>query len=112
LNPKLRLLGDTLTEWLCPRIDPALRVWFDPYCPRDFEAELKRYDLLARYGAIELNELRQWAGLPPMDYGDVATTAPAAIDDAIAGIVDARFASIGADVTFNGKRNGHDILTN
>jgi HK97 family phage portal protein len=114
INPKLRLLGDTVTEWIArPRIDDALRVWFDRYEPRDEDLELKKFDLACRYGGPTLNEVRAFAGLPEVDWGDVPISVSSGIDDAIAGLVDQRFASIGAETVFSGKRvNGHNILTN
>jgi phage portal protein BeeE len=88
INPKLRLIGGTLTEWLAPRFasdGQKLVVWFDPYQPRDAEMELKRMDLLGRHGAATVNDLRTWGGLPPVDWGD----APAGRADQLATAIEA-----------------------
>lgn len=67
LNPKLRLIGDTLTEWLAPRFGgQGLKVWFDPYQPDDTDTKLQYRKLLAQYGAVTKDELRSWAGEPPL----------------------------------------------
>jgi len=72
LNPKLRLIGDTITEWLAPRFaggQQGLRVWFDPYVPDDAEMRLKYRSLMAQYGAVTKDELRAWGGEPPLPHG-------------------------------------------
>jgi phage portal protein BeeE len=110
INPKLQLMGQTLTEYLGPRF--GVVIWFDQYTPKDFEAELKRMQLLAQYGAIELNELRAWAGLPPVDYGNMPLAQSGGIDQGIASMIDQRLATIGAGHVFNSGKNGHAMQRN
>ena len=46
-----------------------LTVWIEQVVPHDADMELQKYTLLLQAGGIEINELRQWAGLPPIDIG-------------------------------------------
>lgn len=109
INPKLRLMGETLTEYLGPRYGNIV-LWFDRYEPRDVEMELKRMQLLAQFGALELNELRSWGGYPPVDYGNVPLAQSGGIDSGIASMIDQRLAAIGAGQVFSGGKNGHAVL--
>lgn len=70
LNPKLRLVGDSLASWFSPRFGGNLAVWFDQYQASDPEMEFRRMKLLAESGALTVNELRQFSGLPAMPGGD------------------------------------------
>ena len=95
INPKLRLIGDTITEWLGPRFG-NIKVWLDPYQPHDAEMELRKFTLLAQNGACSYNELRAFAGLPPTEMGDVPVEAGGGLDQGIGKLIDSRLASMKA----------------
>lgn len=81
LNPKLALMGQTLTGWCGPWFgDEGLVVYFDEVRPRDAEEERNRMSIAARSGAVTLNELRAFAGLPALASGgdELVKPAPAA----------------------------------
>lgn len=116
INPKLRLLAATLNEWLCPHYPVAggrTVVWFDEYVPHDPEMQLRRFQLLAQSGAISADELRAWAGLPPVPHGlgSMPIPAPTSIQDALERTIDAGVMVTGRMIAQqeieNLRRNGH-----
>lgn len=89
INPKLRLLGDTMTEWLGPQ-HPVnggrVVVWFDKYQPRDAEMELRKWQLAIQAGAVSPDEIReQLLGLKPLmgGLGMLPAQPPDTIEEAI-----------------------------
>jgi phage portal protein BeeE len=119
INPKLRLLAGTLNEWLCPHY-PAqagkLVCWFDEYTPRDAEMELRRMQLLGQFGAVTPDELREWAGLPPLPggLGGLPLTPPLGVETALERMIDASSMTWGrliandvVDRRERAKSNGH-----
>jgi HK97 family phage portal protein len=109
VNPKIELLSQCLTEWLGPMFGGGIKVWIEPCTPRDDELEIRRMQLLAQFGAIEANELRTWAGLPPVDWGNAPVGAGDNLASGIAGLVDDRLGRLGAESLFGqrSKINGH-----
>jgi HK97 family phage portal protein len=90
LNPKIKLIGDTIGEWHLPRYPTngqKLVVWLDPYTPHDAEMELRRWQLGISAGAVTLDEIREeLLGLPPMPGGlgsDLAGAALIGVEQAI-----------------------------
>lgn len=109
VNPKIELISQCLTEWLRPMYgDDRLRVWIEPVVPHDAEMELKRMQILAQNGAITVNELRDWAGLPAVDFGGVPSGDGDKFADLFGRLVDERLGRLGADAAFNepSKNNG------
>jgi len=72
VNPKIELMSQCLTEWLGPMFAAPgeLAVWIEPAVANDAEMELRRYQVAGQFGAVTVNELRAWCGLPPVDWGD------------------------------------------
>ncbi len=116
VNPLAAAMSQCMTAWLCPVFaddGEKLILTIEPIVPRDEELEIKRYQLLAQFGAVEINELRQWAGLPPLDYGDVAVTASGGgVADAVGKMIAGQLAAIGSQHLFNGngKSNDHQFV--
>lgn len=108
INPKLQLIGATLSAWLAPRFGDGLKVWLDPYEAKDAELEIRRYQLAAQFGALEINELRAFCNLPSVDYGDAPVSPPGGIADGVASMIDSQLAAIGSRELF-GKANGHAL---
>jgi phage portal protein BeeE len=71
VNPKIMLLSQCLTEWLRPMFgDDKLVVWIEPFVPRDWDLELKKWQLLVTAGAADMNEMRAAFGFKSIDIGD------------------------------------------
>ncbi|MEQ8790254.1 MAG: phage portal protein [Pirellulaceae bacterium] len=70
INPKIELLSQTLTEWLAPMFGGEIVVWIEPCTANDAEMELRRMELAAKFGALRMNELRTFVGLPEDDAFD------------------------------------------
>lgn len=70
INPKIELLSQCLTGWFSWRYsDPSLLVWVESARPRDEEAERARFGVAVKAGAVRINEVREFAGLPPLEKG-------------------------------------------
>jgi phage portal protein BeeE len=89
INPKLRLIGDTITEWLCPRFESRGRLafWFEPYSANDQEMKLRWAQALGGLGAITPDELRALSplGLGPMmgGLGALPVQPPQTLEEAL-----------------------------
>jgi phage portal protein BeeE len=111
VNPKIELLSQCLTEFLGPIFSAdgeRLIVWIEPYCPKDDDLDIRRMQLVAQFGGVELNELRTWAGLPPVDWGNAPVSPARGVADGIASMIDSQLAAIGSRELF-AKSNGHDL---
>jgi phage portal protein BeeE len=113
VNPKIELLSEVLTEYMGPMFaadGERLVVWIEPYEPKDAELDVRRMQLVAQFGGVEVNELRTWAGLPAVDWGNAPVSPPGGVSDALADIIDGKLASIGSRELFGGnKLNGHAL---
>lgn len=75
INPKIALLSETLTGFLggsggmFSSEGERLKIWIEPYTPKDVDTEVKQLDLLGKYGCITYDEMRAWYGLPPLPQG-------------------------------------------
>ena len=101
---KIELLSQTLTEWLAPMFAAdreRLVIWIEKVTPSDVEMDARRMTLLAQQGAVTLNELRQWAGLPELDAFDIPAGQSDSLADAVGRMVDERLRSPPP------SRNGH-----
>ena len=60
------MIGSCFTQWLVPMLAPGekLMVFLVPARASDPDLELAQRALLLDAGVCEVNELRQWAGLP------------------------------------------------
>lgn len=108
VNPLAVAMSQAMTEFLAYRFaaeGEKLVLQIEPCVVKDDELDIRRMQIMAQFGAVELNELRQWGGLPPVDYGDAPVSPSGGVAENIAGIVDSQLAAIGAEQTF--KRNGH-----
>ena len=65
----------------------GLKIWIEDVVPADKEAELERMKLLAMHNSLTINELRQFAGLPEMPFGDILVGAPKKVEDVLRGAV-------------------------
>jgi phage portal protein BeeE len=113
VNPKIELLSQVLTEFLGPMFandGEKLVVWIEPYTPKDDELDIRRMQLVAQFGGLEVNELRTWAGLPEVDWGNAPVSPPGGVSDALADLIDGQLSEVGARHVFNG--NGHAKLQN
>jgi phage portal protein BeeE len=112
VNPKIELISQCLTEWLGPMFaadGERLAIWIEPVVPRDADMELRRYQVLGQFGAVTVNELRAWAGLPEVDFGGVPAGQGEQVADVLGRMVDDRLGRLGAENVFatpNGKHNG------
>jgi HK97 family phage portal protein len=70
VNPKIELISQCLSAWLCPRFGDDLVCWIEPAVAHDAEQTRLDREQLARNGAITKNELRSMHGLPPLPGGD------------------------------------------
>lgn len=74
VNPLITLLSQTLTEWLGPIFaapGEKLVIWIQEAKARDAELDIKRMELLIKAGAVTVNQMLTWAGLPTIEGGDV-----------------------------------------
>jgi HK97 family phage portal protein len=116
-NPKIELMSQCLTEWLSPMFagdGEKLLVWIEPIVVRDADMELKRFQVLGQFQAVTKNELRSWAGLPPIKGGDVPPAQAGKLETAFNGVIDQRivhrdagqvFADLATGAGVNGKKN-------
>jgi HK97 family phage portal protein len=71
VNPKLMLISQCATAWLCPRFGSDLVLWLEPAVPNDPDSRRADREQLLRAKVVTVNEARSWQGLPPIDGGDV-----------------------------------------
>jgi HK97 family phage portal protein len=71
VNPKLMLISQCMTAWLCPRFGSDLVLWIEPAVPHDPEQTRADREQLIRAKAVTINEARGWQGLPAIQGGDV-----------------------------------------
>ena len=75
INPKLELIGQSLTEHLAPMFaadGERLVIWIDPCVARDAELKIKKWEAGARFGVVTENEFRsEVLGLPEIAGGDL-----------------------------------------
>jgi phage portal protein BeeE len=76
VNPRLRYLGDVLSEKLAACFGDDLRVWWPDMTPADPESDRADCDMLARNCAITPNELRARYGYEPWPNGGDDPIAP------------------------------------
>jgi phage portal protein BeeE len=76
VNPKIELISQTMTAWLAPRFEPGLVVWIERAEAVDPDAVRADRELLAKHGAVTLDELRGWYGLPPLPSGGDQLVSP------------------------------------
>lgn len=113
VNPLAVMMSEAMTEWLCPMFateGERLVLTIEPAHPRDEELELRRLDMLARYGCLEINEARVACGFPAVSWGDAPISPANGISDGLSSMVDDALAKVGARHTFNvdgGKANGN-----
>lgn len=69
INPKITLLNEVMTTAFSRAYD-GIVVWMDHCVPHDVEAELRRYELVARNGVATPNELRALAGLSAIELSE------------------------------------------
>ncbi len=72
LGPKLQYLGQALTQFLCPRYGPGLRIWWDDPAEDNPEARARKIELLMGQGLVTPAEVRSEFGYPPMSPEDEA----------------------------------------
>jgi hypothetical protein len=65
IQPKLELIGQTLTRTLGRRFDPEVEIGFGDCSPRNQEQRRKDDELDARMGLRTYNEIRRARGLQP-----------------------------------------------
>lgn len=103
IGPLCELLSQALTEWLGPIFAAAgekLVIWIEPPLARDAEQHVKEMDMLARHGAVTVDELRAAFGYPPAEVflsGEMAPRAADSIADAIHSQVSDQLARLGVD---------------
>jgi HK97 family phage portal protein len=72
IHPRLQRRDQKLNEQLLPLYDPTGRLFLasaDP-TPIDSDADVRRLDVLMRYGALTINDARQSLSLPAVSWGD------------------------------------------
>lgn len=69
-NPIIELLSQVMTAWVSQRVDKSLVVFIEPCVPNDPELRIKENEILAKHGAITINELRCAYNYAPIDGGD------------------------------------------
>lgn len=73
VNPLIRLLSETMTEWLTPLFSDGgekLAVWIEPAAAKNDELMLKKWQLLVQAGVADVNEMRAAFGFKRIDIGD------------------------------------------
>lgn len=73
VNPLIRLLSETMTEWLTPLFADGgekLAVWIEPAAAKNDDLELRKWQLLVQAGSVDINEMRQAFGFKSIDIGD------------------------------------------
>ena len=70
IEPKLRRLGEQLTEQLAARYDPRLILAFDSCVPADEQSRRQDIQVFSSTGYMTINELRAQDGLDPVPWGD------------------------------------------
>jgi HK97 family phage portal protein len=88
VNPTLEMISQVLTARVgsgYSRPGERLVLYYEPARPYDEEMELRRLNLLMKYGGMPLNEMRATANLPPLAGGNIAvfpsTFVPYRIED-------------------------------
>lgn len=70
INPKIELISQMMTSWFAEHYnDPSLVVYIEPARPRDQESRRADLELLAKHGALEINELRAAFGFEKVPWG-------------------------------------------
>jgi len=70
INPILRFVASTLTQFLKNNYDEKLYVEFENVAPRDQELILKKHETYLKYGVYTINDVREELGKKPVPWGN------------------------------------------
>lgn len=61
VNPLIRLMTESMSEWMAPMFGDGLRIWIEPCEAHDADMALRWAETLAKHGVITVHELRRLA---------------------------------------------------
>lgn len=68
INPRLKMLGQLLTEHLAPEFEEGVEIFWEDQSPNDREMELKEIQVASAIpGVVAPNDVRRWMGWEPWE---------------------------------------------